>query len=210
MRLRQISEAGFLRQLRHYLGAAGGSVRLSVGDDAAVLTCPAGYSLVLTCDAAVEGCHFRRDWLSEAEIGDRAVRACISDLAAMGAQPAGVLLTLVISPDETEAAAHALVHGAAQAAEVLGTRLIGGETVGNPGPLMLDVMAAGFVPEGRELRRDGAQPGDRLLVSGTLGDSAAGLAALQATLTSPAAHVAVARYRQPKPHLALGALLAAT
>ncbi len=207
MRLRDSGEMAFLRALRQARGAADGGLRLGIGDDAALLDCPPGHSLVLTCDAALEGRHFRRDWLAGPDIGDRAVRCALSDLAAMGAQPAAVLLTLVVSPDEHLATAQAIVEGAVRAAETFGAHLVGGETVGNDGPLMLDVLAAGFVAEGRGLRRSGARPGDSVLVSGTLGDSAAGLALLQSGREAPAE--AIRRYRRPTPRIALGRALAA-
>jgi len=208
MRLRDVGEVGFLRSVQEALGGSGGAVRVGIGDDAAVIECPAGECLVLTCDAAVEGRHFRREWLSPSEIGGRAVRCALSDFAAMGARPAAVLLTLVVSPAEEATMAQVLVKGAAQAAEAYGARLVGGETVGNQGPLTLDVVAAGFVPVGRELRRSGAGVGDALLVSGTLGDSAAGLAALEAMGVRGDFEAVIARYIRPEPRTSLGALLA--
>jgi len=208
MRLRDTSEGEFLRAVRQTLGGAGGRVRLGIGDDAAVLDCPPGRSLVLTCDAAVEGRHFRREWFSHREIGERAVRCALSDLAAMGAEPVAVLLTLIVSPEEDEVAARAVVEGAAAASAEFGARLAGGETVGAQGPLVLDVAAAGLVRTGRELRRSGAQPGDVIAVSGTLGDAAAGLAALRAGLGGPEATAVIRRYKVPQPQVALGVLLA--
>jgi thiamine-monophosphate kinase len=208
MRLRDSGELEFLRAVRKAAGGAEGPVRLGIGDDAAVIAPPPGQSLVLTCDAAVEGRHFRREWFSAEEIGERAVRCAISDLAAMGARPAAALLTLIISPDEDVSMARGVVDGAARAARELGARLAGGETVGHDGPLALDVAAAGFVPQGRELRRSGARPGDVLMVSGTLGDSAAGLAALRTGLDSPPARAVIARYKRPEPRVTLGLTLA--
>ncbi|MBM3499988.1 MAG: thiamine-phosphate kinase [Armatimonadetes bacterium] len=207
MRLREAGEIAFLGALRQALAGGGPSVRVGPGDDAAVVDCPPGRSLVVSCDAAVEGRHFRRAWFSEPEIGARAVRSALSDLAAMGACPAAALLTLIVSPDEEVALAQALVEGAGAAAAELGAPLVGGETVGSAGPLTLDVLVAGFVRSGRELRRSGAQPQDVVAVSGTLGDSAAGLAALTAGLTGPEAEAVVRRYKVPEPRLALGALL---
>jgi thiamine-monophosphate kinase len=173
-----------------------------------VIDCPSGCALALSCDAAVEGVHFRREWLTEQEIGGRAVRCALSDLAAMGAHPAAVLLTLIVSPDEDAAAAHRVVEGAASAASELGARLVGGETVGSGGPLTLDVLVAGFVRTGRELRRAGAQPGDVVAISGPLGDSAAGLAALEAGLHGPDAEAVIRRHKAPEPRLEVGAELA--
>ncbi len=209
MRLREVGELQFLRLLRRGVTGASGPVLLGVGDDAAVLACPEGQALVVTCDAAVDGRHFDRQWFSPSEIGGRAVAAAISDVAAMGARPAAVLLTLLISADEDADFARAVVEGAAGAADALGGQLVGGETVGADIPLSLDVMVTGFVPVGRELRRSGARPGDALLVSGTLGDSAAGLAALRARVAGePTADSVISRYKMPEPRVALGSRLA--
>ncbi len=208
MRLREVGELEFLRRVRGDIARESESVLVGIGDDAAVVACRGGQSLVLTCDAATDGRHFQRQWFSPEEIGGRAVAAAISDLAAMGARPAALLLTLLISPDEDVEFARAVVRGAAATAEELGAQLVGGETVGADGPLSLDVMAAGFVPGGRELRRSTAQHGDALLVSGTLGDSAAGLAALNAGETEhEAALHLISRYKAPQPRVRLGPLL---
>ncbi len=188
--------------------AAGCSLLLGMCDDAAVLACPAGESLLLKCDAAIAGGHFRREWLAPREIGARAALGALSDIAAMGGRPAAILVTLFISPDEDVATADDIVLGAADAARAFGAPLAGGETVATAGPLAVDVIVAGFVPSGRELRRSQAQPGQALLVSGTLGDSAAGLACLQqGAPDGPAVRFAVDRYRHPQPRVALGRLL---
>jgi len=208
MKLSAAGEDRFIRHVQRDVGGPGGRVLLGIGDDAAVIACPDGHSLVLTCDAAVAGRHFRREWFAPEAIGARAVAASISDVAAMGATPAAILLTLAISPDEDLATAREIVKGAAAMAEQLGARLAGGETVSTNGPLTLDVTASGFVPTGRELRRSAAELGDVLLVSGTLGESAAGVQALTRGLTAgPAADRVIARYRRPQPRVTLGPLL---
>lgn len=209
MRLREVGELGFLRLVHGDIAGESESVLLGVGDDGAVVACCSDRSLVLTCDAATDGRHFQRQWFSPEEIGGRAVAAATSDLAAMGARPAALLLTLLVSPDEDVEFARAIVRGAAGIAEQLGAQLVGGETVGTDGPLSLDVLAAGFVPVGRELRRSAAQHGDTLLVSGTLGDSAAGLAALKAGVTAhETAAYLISRYKAPQPRVLLGPTLA--
>jgi thiamine-monophosphate kinase len=208
MRLRDAGELEFIRLLRAEAGAADGSVLVGIGDDAAVLACSETESLLLKCDAAVAGQHFRREWFTPAEIGARATLGAISDIAAMGGRPVAILLTLLISPDEELATAREIVRGAAEAGAGFGAPLAGGETVGTSGPLALDVIVAGFAPQGRELRRSAARPGEALLVSGTLGDSAAGLACLERGVTGDAAaRYAISRHKRPQPRVALGQLL---
>lgn len=207
MRLRDIGEGQFLRTLRDRFGRAGEWLRVGIGDDAAVLTLPQDRQVVLSCDALVEWRHFRREWLSAPEIGARAVCCALSDLAAMGAEPLATLLTLVVSPEEDAAMIQQVVEGAAAAGARFGAPLAGGETVGYPGPLILDVTVLGAVTPGRARRRSGARPGDVVCVSGPIGESAAGLAALKNNLTGPDAAPAIARFRRPEPRIALGLLL---
>jgi len=208
MRLREAGELEFIRMLRLDARQASGPIALGIGDDAAVLTPERGSSLLLKCDAVVEGQHFRREWFAPAEIGARAALSAISDIAAMGGRPVALLLTLLISSDEEVAFALEVVHGAAEACEAFGAGLAGGETVATEGPLGLDVIVAGFVPAGRELRRSAARPGDTLLVTGALGDSAAGLASLRGGIANlPAAQHVISRYKRPQPRVELGRFL---
>ncbi len=208
MRLREVGELEFIRRVRTAMSPAGGPITLGIGDDAAVLAPEPGSSLLLKCDAAVEGRHFRREWFAPAEIGARAALSAISDIAAMGGRPVALLLTLLVSPEEEVAVAQEIVRGVAEAGDAFGAHLAGGETIATEGPLAVDVIVAGFVSTGHELRRGSARPGDVLLVSGTVGDSAAGLACLQHGLTDllPAQHV-ISRYQRPQPRVGLGRLL---
>jgi thiamine-monophosphate kinase len=127
---------------------------------------------VATVDAIVEGVHFLRT-ADAADIGYRALAVNLSDLAAMGAEPAWALLALMVpAADETWLAG--FVRGFFELADRHGVSLVGGDT--NRGPLCISVQLHGFVPRGASLTRSGARPGDKLYVTGTLGDAAAGLA----------------------------------
>jgi len=208
MRLREAGELEFIRGVRASAPSRTGSVTVGIGDDAAVLAPEPGSSLLLKCDAAVEGRHFRREWLTPTEIGARAALSAISDIAAMGGRPVALLLTLLISPDEELVFARDIVRGAADAGDALGATLAGGETVATEGPLGVDVIVAGFVPTGRELRRSAARPGEAVLVTGTLGDSAAGLASLRGGMASlSATHHVISRYKRPQPRIEFGRFL---
>ncbi|WP_420132962.1 thiamine-phosphate kinase [Rhodopseudomonas sp.] len=172
-------------------------------DDAAVLAA-SGSDLVLTTDAIVEGVHYLSDD-PPAAIARKALRVNLSDLAAKGATPAGFLLTLALrNADESFLAP--FVEALGRDAAAYGCPLLGGDTVSTPGPMMISVTAFGRVPPGAMVRRDALQPGDRIVVSGTIGDAALGLDLLQGRATAANEHdhaFLINRYREPQPRSAL-------
>jgi thiamine-monophosphate kinase len=181
-----------------------GDVLLGVGDDAALLTPAPGQALVAATDTLVEGRHFLAGTPASA-IGHQALAVNLSDLAAMGAEPAWALLSLSMPrPDERWLADFA--DGLYALAERHGVALVGGDTVS--GPLVVTVEVLGFVPPAAALRRSGARAGDLVFVSGAPGVAAAGLEELQsgrATLESQDARVR--RFLRAEPRLALGRAL---
>jgi thiamine-monophosphate kinase len=176
-------------------------------DDAAVLKA-LGEDIVVTTDAIVEGVHFLPDDPPDT-IARKALRVNLSDLAAKGATPAGFVLTLALrAADETWLTAFA--RGLGEDAGRFGCPLLGGDTVSTPGPKMISITAFGRVAEGKMVHRSGAKPGDRVVVTGTIGDAALGLDVLKggAAATALAADAAaramlVERYRVPQPRNAL-------
>jgi thiamine-monophosphate kinase len=146
-------------------------VALGIGDDAALLRVPAGQLLAVSTDTLVAGRHFPDD-TEAADLGWKALAVSLSDLAAMGAQPAWATLALTL-PESDAAWLDAFLDGFLELADAHGVALVGGDTTG--GPLALTVAVHGFVPEGEALRRTGARVGDEVWVTGTLGDAAAGL-----------------------------------
>ncbi len=141
-----------------------------VGDDAAILSLPAGHELVVSTDTLVAGVHFFAD-VDPVSLGHKALAVNLSDLAAMGAQPAWVMLALTL-PQVDEQWLCGFSQGFSSLACQHGVQLIGGDTT--RGPLSITVQAMGFVKQGAAWRRDAATPGDLIYVTGTLGD--AGLA----------------------------------
>ena len=145
-----------------------------IGDDAAVLDVPAGERLVVSTDGSVEGEHFRRGWLTPAEIGYRATTAALSDLAAMAATPLGILVAIAL-PETWRAELGALADGIGEAAAGAGAPIVGGDiTRGTHLAITLTVL--GSAP--RPLMRSGARAGDRVHVTGRFGGPARALAAL--------------------------------
>jgi len=183
---------------------------LGLIDDAALLDCPSGEYLVLTTDAIVAGVHFLADDPPDL-VARKLVRVNLSDLAAMGAAPVGLLMAACFGERVTTSWLEEFAEGLAADCETFGVSLLGGDTVETRGPSTFAVTAVGTVEIGKELRRSTARPGDRVWVSGTIGDGALGLIAAQnlATRLSPD-HVAFLadRYRVPQPRVALGRELA--
>lgn len=174
-------------------------------DDAALLSPAPGTSLVVTTDALVQGVHFLDD--PPATIARKALRVNLSDLAAKGAEPHAFLLALALPEGWTAAWLEEFVAGLAADAAAYRFPLLGGDTVRTPGPLTLAVTAFGLVPGSAIPRRSGARPGDRLYVSGTIGDGALGLLARREDprlrVDAEERRALVARYQVPEPRVAL-------
>src|SRR6478736_4527057 len=136
---------------------------LGLSDDAAFLPAPAGCDLVLKTDAIVGGVHFFTDDAAQA-VASKALRVNLSDLAAKGARPLGFLLSLALPKEIGEEWLSGFAEG-----------LFGGDTDRTPGPITISIAMIGSVPTGTMVRRAGAKPGDRVFVSGTIGDSALGV-----------------------------------
>ena len=179
----------------------------NLGDDAAVLK-PSGDDIVVTTDAIVEGVHFLADDPPDT-VARKALRVNLSDLAAKGATPAGFVLTLALRAAD-DAWLTPFARGLGSDAGLFGCPLLGGDTVSTPGPLTISITAFGRVPAGEMVRRSGAKPGDRVMVTGTIGDAALGLDILKggpvaAALADDAGARAmlIGRYRVPQPRNAL-------
>ena len=191
--------ARFFKPLATHPGALG------LTDDAAVITPPAGCDLVLTTDAIIAGVHF----FAEDAAGDvarKALRVNLSDLAAKGATPLGFLLSLALPADAGEDWLAGFARGLREDAEQFGCPLFGGDTDRTPGPLSVSVAMLGSVPEGTMVRRAGAKPGDRLFVSGTIGDAALGLLLRKGAawkLSDAQRNHLASRYLLPQPRNAL-------
>ena len=188
-------------------GLPGGhGVELGIGDDAALLQVPAGEDLVAAVDAIVEGRHFPVG-TAPRSIGHRALAVNLSDIAAMGAVPRWALLSLTV-PAADEPWLEEFATGFHALADAHGVALVGGDTTA--GPLNICVQILGSAPRGTALRRSGACDGDLLVVTGTLGDAAAGLAVVQAGASGrqddAASRELVRRFDYPEPRVRFGVL----
>jgi thiamine-monophosphate kinase len=184
--------------------SARSDVLLGVGDDAALLLPPPGQAVVAATDTLVEGRHFLAG-TPAACVGHQALAVNLSDLAAMGAEPAWALLSLSL-PVADEAWLEDFARGLYSLADRYDVALVGGDTV--RGPLVVTVQVLGFVPPAAALRRDRARPGDLVYVSGTPGVAAAGLELLQAGRADFASQdVRVRRFLHAEPRVELGRAL---
>src|SRR6187401_85329 len=192
-------EHSLIDRIRERAGAARPDVALGIGDDAAVLETVGGHHDVLTTDSLVEGIHFRLDWTPARSLGRKAVLVNLSNLAAMGATPHAILLSLCLPPGLPLSAFDELIEGVVAETSAARSSLVGGNITASPGPLVVNVTAIGSAHPRRVLRRSGGKPGDELYVTGALGAAAAGLEILQTTPasehTSEFAAACIGRYR---------------
>jgi thiamine-monophosphate kinase len=186
---------------------------LGLADDAAILRPREGQELVVTCDSIVEGVHFLRDD-PPASIGHKALAVNLSDLAAKGAKPHVYLLALALPAPPSPAWLQGFAGGLRTAQERAGIGLVGGDTTATPGPLTISITAFGVVPQGEAVLRRGAVAGDRLYVSGSIGDGTLGLKLLQEPTLAAAWHLSepqrdflIARYQRPAARGALALTL---
>jgi thiamine-monophosphate kinase len=200
-----LSEFSIIERYFTHRASTRHDVVIGIGDDAAVLDIPQGMQLVAATDTFIADVHFPAA-TAPAAIGHKSLAVNLSDLAAMGAQPAWA--TLVLSLPEADADwLEAFARGFFELCERYGVQLVGGDTT--RGPLAVTVQAMGLVPRGRMLRRRAAQVADRIFVTGTLGDASLGLRLLQASgrPESAEARELVRRLEYPEPRIAFGVAL---
>jgi thiamine-monophosphate kinase len=199
-----VTERELIERYFRDLGSAREDVVLGIGDDAALLRVAAGYELVLTTDALIEGVHFLPA-ASARSLGHRALAVNLSDIAAMGASPSWALLSLNL-PSIDEDWLREFAAGFGALAQRHGVSLVGGNL--SRGALSITVQLAGLVPAGQALRRDGAHPGDELYVSGTPGDAAQGCARVGQTPVDESGgadtRYLLQRFEYPTPRVAVG------
>lgn len=174
-------------------------VMLGAGDDCALLVVPPGHELAVSIDTLVAGVHFAAE-VDPVALGHKALAVGLSDLAAMGAEPAWVTLALTLPTAERSWLAR-FSHGLSGLAARYGVQLVGGDTT--RGPLTVTLQLHGFVPRGKAIRRDGAHPGDGIYATGTLGDAGLALQARRGCLqlTQEALSYAERRLDWPQPRI---------
>ncbi len=182
-------------------------VSIGIGDDAAAVRVPTGHELLVSVDTLVSGVHFPVG-TSAYDLAYKALAVNLSDMAAMGAEPAWFTLALTL-PDSEAGWLADFSRGLFELADEHGVALIGGDTT--CGPLTVSIQIMGYAPTGRCLRRKGAQVGDLIYASGQIGDGGIGLALLQQREVPPLSSAEEAyfiqRLNRPTPRVALGLAL---
>jgi len=212
MQVRELGEFELIARLMREEPPHAG-VRLGVGDDAAILDIGAAYELLATCDVQVEGRHFVRAAGTPEQLGWRALAVNLSDIAAMGGEPLFALVSLLLPPTLEVAFLDRLYAGLRRAGRAFAVAIVGGNISGIREELAIDITVLGRIRAGTALRRGGARPGDTLLVTGSLGAAAAGLALVMQPDVQVPAHVRTVvsqAYHEPVPRVREGQVLVAT
>lgn len=205
-----VGEFALIARLERRFARPGGGVIRGIGDDTAALQVTPGRLLLATTDAAIEGVHFRRETTTANLLGRRALAVNLSDIAGMGGVPRWALVSMSLPPETLLSYVEALADGLAEEADQFGVTLVGGNLARSPERIVLDVSLLGEVEPEVVRYRNGAKPGDRVLVTGTIGDSAGGLAVLSGAARDGFAEAdyLVARHRLPTPRLTAGRTIA--
>lgn len=205
-------ELGEFERIRRFFAPLAGPGGLKLVDDAALVDCIAGRRLVVTVDAIVAGVHYLPEDPPNL-VARKLLRVNLSDLAAMGARPLHYLLTTALPAELGVEWLAGFAEGLADDQRRYGIDLLGGDSVGTPGPAVLSLTAVGEVPAGQEIRRSGARPGDLVWVSGSIGDAFLGLGVLRGAYAELPRHHRdhlVGRFRLPEPRTELGPRLCGT
>ena len=195
-----LPEKALIQRVRR-VAKSGSAVVQGIGDDCAVLRVPAGHQVLVTTDLMVEKVHFRRDWHRPDAVGRRCLTRGLSDIAAMGGQARAFFLSLALGADVPQRWVDQFFSGLLAWAGKFKVPLAGGDTAESPHGIQIDIVTLGSVPQGLAVLRSGAQPGDQIYVTGTLGASAAAILQLESgrplgTEAGPHFH--------PTPRLAVG------
>ena len=202
-----LSEDELIDAIRRVLSGAGPEVRVGPGDDAAVVTSGSG-ELVLTTDAMVEDVHFRLDQTTSRDLGYKALAVNVSDVAAMAASPRYALCALTLSDRVDATWVVELAAGMRECADEFALALVGGN-LSRGAAVSIAVSVTGEAGPGRAVRREGARPGDRVVVTGSLGGAAAGRRLAEARSWSDDERDALRRWMRPTPRVGEAGVLAA-
>ena len=212
--LETVGEFGLIQQLQRQWPTSSPLVRQGIGDDAAILKTQTGQQLLLSTDTFIEGIHFDLAFQTLKDVGFRAGAANLSDIAAMGGRPLCLLVSIAVPARVPAQHIRALYRGIRDACGSSGVDLVGGDTSSSPGHLFLNLTIIGTIPSNRALTRSGAKAGDRLYVTGTLGDARAGLHILQTrarrrqkSRLSVIEKFLTQRHLRPTPRLGIGQTL---
>lgn len=210
MQVSELGEFGLIERIARFLPSKPSDVVVGIGDDVAVLRTSGSDYLLATCDVQVENVHFLRKNISPYQLGRKIVAINVSDIAAKGGDPSWALVSLALPPETEVAFVDALYEGMQEQAGKAGAAIVGGNLSKIRAELMVDLFLMGKVSPKHLMLRNGAREGDLVLVTGTLGDSKAGLELLlrpELEVSEGSRRHVEQRHLTPQPRLAEGRLL---
>ncbi|WP_373498411.1 thiamine-phosphate kinase [Desulfococcus sp.] len=207
---RDVGEFGFIRRIQGACLVRPEGVAVAIGDDAAAFVVPEGEVTLVTTDLLVERVHFLRDAASPEDLGHKALAVNLSDIAAMGGTAREAFVSIAVPGGLALEYVEGMYRGMTSLATAFGVNILGGDTTASRADLIINVAVVGSVHEKEMLRRGGARPGDRLFVTGAVGDSRAGLHLILNRLPADEEALAalIRAHHRPRPHLAEGRFLA--
>ncbi len=212
MKLKDIGEFGFIDRVGKRCLVRRQNVVQAIGDDAAAFRVPDGEVILLTADMMVERVHFLRNKTTGFDLGYKSLAVNLSDIAAMGGTAREAFVSIAIPEDCPLEFLDDLYEGMRALAQSYEVNILGGDTTGSRADLVINISVTGSIPENEMLLRSGAKPGDRIFVTGPLGDSRAGLHLILNDIEadSPQFQALVNAHQKPEPHLREGRFLAQT
>lgn len=210
MFITELGEFGVIRRIKQILGEKSPGEIVEIGDDTAVLKIPRDELLLATCDVQIEGRHFLKEKITPYQLGKRVAAVNLSDIAAMGGSPRYALVSLALPINTTVEFIEDLYKGMKESFGDFGAHIVGGNLARSSKEIFIDVTLLGTVVPDRVLLRSGAKPGDRVLVTGTLGEAAAGLQILRGKVKPGNLNVEplIEAYLTPEPQVQAGQILA--
>ena len=211
MDIKELGESGLIRRIADIYRATHPSIVCGIGDDAAALNLSEHHILLTTCDLLLEDVHFDLRLTDPLHLGKKSLAVNLSDIAAMGGTPRFFLVSLGLPPHLPLQFIDDLYRGMMTVADEFHTHLVGGDTNASPQKLVIDITALGEIPPDQLIKRSGAQSGDSIWVTGTVGDAALGFALLKKEGRLGAAHFfnhLTVKHLSPSPRVHEGRMLA--
>jgi thiamine-monophosphate kinase len=206
----EIGEFGFIESIKKECITSLKGVIKGIGDDCAVFGTYSGLVLLFTTDMLVEDIHFLRDTISPYQLGRKAIAVNLSDIAAMGGRALFILISLAIPAKMNVELIQDLYKGMKDICEYYNANIVGGDTVASPDKLIINVSLIGDAKENEVLYRSGARPGDKIYLTGNVGDSSAGLKVLKNEISAPKSiskHF-IKVHNEPEPLIKTGRIIA--
>ena len=205
-----LGEFGFIESIKEHCHYSFNGLIQGVGDDSAVIGPQNGNVFLITTDMLIEDIHFILGKIDPEHLGQKVIAVNLSDIAAMGGKPLHGVISVAIPKSMHVTTIHAIYNGMKEMCGKYRLNIIGGDTCASPQKLIINVAILGEAPENEVLYRKGAKPGDKIYVTGTLGDSAGGLKLITEEFSAPdnVAPVLMEAHNRPVPHIEAGRMIA--